>query len=469
LDFLYHPFCASKILFYRVIITIQPKKTKDVKRLLSEFFDKDSLNRFARQTGFIRRKTARLLGHHFLNMLVFMQFTDQEQSLLSFAHDANNTFGVKLTKQAIQKRFNRYGVEFMQKCLVYLLGKQIRVSSDTVGLFKAFNRVRIKDSTKYNLPDSYQGHYQGSGGVANPSGAMISIQYEYDLLTGQSLDLRLTQGNENDQGDASHYTHDIQKGDLFIRDLGYSTLKFFQLLIKKGAFFLSRLSPQLKIYHKDQPDREVDLKDCRDKLKRLNLQQLAMDVRLGSKDKVPVRLIVSLVDQETYQKRIRGSRKGGRNNIKEAFKTRCSLNLFVTNTANEILPAQKIQPTYSLRWQIELIFKVWKSQAKINKIKEVNIHRFECQLLGRLIYLTLHWKLFKWLEQRHRSEKNENILSLWKYYKLADQLIAQLRKASITKSKTNSLLSILIETPFKQLKLEPKNKKPNNYKVFMTS
>ena len=165
---------------------------------------------------------------------------------------------------------------------------------------------------------------------------------------------------------------------------------------------------------------------------------------------------------------MRGSKKGRRGNTSKEFRTRCSLNLFVTNTIGEGLPAQEIQPAYGLRWQIELIFKVWKSQAKIDKVKEVNIHRFECQLLGKLIYLTLHWKLFKWLDHRHRNENNENTLSFWKYYKLADQLIAQFRKASITKSKTNSLLKTLMETPFKKLKLEQKKKKPNNYQAFMT-
>ena len=184
----------------------------------------------------------------------------------------------------------------MKKCLIYLLGKQIKVNTDTVGFFKAFNRVRIKDSTKYNLPSSYKEHYQGPGGVANVSGAMISIQYEYDLLTGHPLDLRLTRGNDNDQKDTRDYTHDIQKGDLFIRDLGYCTLNFFQLLIEKGAFFLNRLTPQTKNYHKDQPDKEVDLKAYKNKLKRLNIQQLELDVLLGSKKKVAARLIVSLVD-----------------------------------------------------------------------------------------------------------------------------------------------------------------------------
>ena len=398
-----------------------------------------------------------------------MHFTDQEQSLLSFAHDANNTFGIKLTKQAIQKRFNQYAVGFMKKCLVYLLGKQVNVDTGTLARFNTFNRVRIKDSTKYNLPSSYKGHYQGSGGVANVSGAMISIQYEYDLLTGQALDLRLTQGNKNDQGDARDCTHDIQENDLFIRDLGYCTLNFFKLLIEKGAFFLNRLSPQIKVYCQDQPDKEVDLKACKNKLKRLNLQELELDVLLGSEDKIPARLIVSLVDQDTYRKRIKGKKKSGRKNISEAFRTRCSLSLFVTNTDSGALPAQKIQSAYSLRWQIELIFKVWKSQVKIHKIKEVNIHRFECQLLGKLIYLTLHWKLFTWLDHQHRKKNKAHILSFWKYYKLAHQLTAQLRKASMTKNKTGELIKILIETPFKQLKLEPKKKKPNNYQEFMTS
>jgi IS4 transposase len=61
----------------------------------------------------------------------------------------------------------------------------------------------------------------------------------------------------------------------------------------------------------------------------------------------------------------------------------------------EILPIEKIRRTYYLRWQIELVFKTWKSFFEINKVKKVKKERLECQLLAKLIWVLLNWQLFR--------------------------------------------------------------------------
>ena len=77
------------------------------------------------------------------------------------------------------------------------------------GRLSFFNRVRIKDSTRFTLPAAYAQSYAGMGGAVLNNESMISIQYEYDLLSGSTLDLRLTTGTRNDQRDAKENTHDI--------------------------------------------------------------------------------------------------------------------------------------------------------------------------------------------------------------------------------------------------------------------
>ncbi|MPQ44886.1 ATP-binding cassette domain-containing protein [Clostridium tarantellae] len=54
------------------------------------------------------------------------------------------------------------------------------------------------------------------------------------------------------------------------------------------------------------------------------------------------------------------------------------LNAYITNVKDSILKTEEIHLFYSLRWQIELMFKIWKSLFKINKIKKVKIERFKC-------------------------------------------------------------------------------------------
>lgn len=63
--------------------------------------------------------------------------------------------------------------------------------------------------------------------------------------------------------------------------------------------------------------------------------------------------------------------------------------MYITNVHEKILTTKEIHDVYSLRWQIEIMFKIWKSIFNIDTVKLVKIERFKCFLYGRLISLLL--------------------------------------------------------------------------------
>ena len=76
----------------------------------------------------------------------------------------------------------------------------------------------------------------------------------------------------------------------------------------------------------------------------------------------------------------------------------CGYNMFVTNAPKEQLPLEAVRYAYRLRWQIELVFKTWKSTFNIDKVKQMSIFRFECHLYATLISILLSLNIEKEIE-----------------------------------------------------------------------
>jgi hypothetical protein len=347
-----------------------------------------------------------------------------------------------------------------------LLESQIK--STTKERLSFFNRVRIKDSTRFTLPAAYAQTYNGLGGVVGNSESMISIQYEYDLLSSSTLDLRLTTGTRNDQLDAKENTHDIAENDLFIRDLGYSTLGYLKQIIVGKAYFLNRLGSQITVYNIEKNNEEIDFVKCQKKLKTHNLPYLQYNVIIGKDAQVPCRLIIYPVDQNTYERRVRKTTKQAKScghKVSDAFKSKARLTFYITNVSEDKLPASAIKKTYGLRWQIELFFKIWKSQANIDNVKEMKQHRFECQLIAKLLWLIIHWKIFQYIVVRVSSKQRDKSCSMWKYYKHAYRINTVVRDIIAKPYKLVVLLYDLANIAINQFNLEEKKGKTSHYKT----
>lgn len=390
---------------------------------------------------------------------MFIHQQGKDLSLLDICGDLHTQHGLQMRKQSIQERFNERTVAFMKAMLCKLLESQLNLSGNEETL-SFYNRVRIKDSTRFTLPAAYAQSYTGMGGALHNNESMISIQYEYDLLSGSTLDLRLTTGTRNDQRDARENTHDIAENDLFIRDLGYSTTNYLKQIADGKAYFLNRLGSQLKVYDLERNKEEIDFSKCRKKIKKHNLPYLHYNVALGKEAMIPGRLIIYPVDQATYERRVRKTTKqanGYRYQVSDDFKCKAQLDLYITNVPEDKLPSPIIKKTYSLRWQIELFFRIWKSQARIDMVKGIKIYRFECQLIAKLLWLIIQWKIFQFVVRTVNDNHPGESCSIWKYFKHAYRTNSMIRAILTRPQKLIRMLQDIISTATTQFKLEEKN------------
>jgi len=91
--------------------------------------------------------------------------------------------------------------------------------------------------------------------------------------------------------------------------------------------------------------------------------------------------------------------------------------LYVTNIPSEKLPTESVGTLYSVRWQIELVFKAAKSFIGLSLICGKRSPRVLCQIYGRLIVLVLTLFLFGRFRQRMWQKKRRelSLLESWRH------------------------------------------------------
>ncbi|OFD06917.1 transposase for insertion sequence element IS231B [Bacillus wiedmannii] len=116
------------------------------------------------------------------------------------------------------------------------------------------------------------------------------------------------------------------------------------------------------------------------------------EIYIGMYQKLPARLILYKLTETQMKRRQKDlASKEHKKQItyKERSKRLSAINFYITNIPLEYLPKEQVYDFYSLRWQIELIFKTWKSFFRIHHCNSVKLERLECHLYGQLISILL--------------------------------------------------------------------------------
>lgn len=281
-------------------------------------------------------------------------------------------------------------VAFMKTCYGKVLKEVVKADfaklSDLSNLSN-FKRVLIEDSTKAELHENLSPHFKGTGGVA--SKAAVKIDYIFDYLTEEVVDIKFCSGNKPDQSLAGLIVSILEKDDLVIRDLGYYALERIKEIQEKLAYYISRLKADVVVYDSKEAIEPLDLAKFLDK--HIGQGIVDTDIFLG-KEKHPSRLVACLMSEEAVNKRRRNANRTSQRHGTQMSKKKAGLLkycIFITNVPKAMLLSTSIMSTYRARWRIELIFKQWKSCLKLQIFKGYNQERLFCFLYGRLIMVLL--------------------------------------------------------------------------------
>ncbi len=310
----------------------------------------------------------------------------------------------EVSTQAIHERLNDKAVAFLQEIFTRLLNSVALSDSKIPSIWdKHFDRIRIVDSTAFQVPKIYKDEYKGSGGSSQPAG--VKIQLEYELKTGRFMHIDVGPGKGNDNTFGSKIADTFRPKDLSLRDLGYFSLRDFKDLDDKKASYVSRLKPNVAVYienedvqyykngqmKKSTMYKRIDLSDIANDMAGGEILELK-EVFIGRLEKRKERLVLyKLTNEQLKERKLKVEKTAKKKGIKKSENTMklLGVTIYITNTDGSVIPNNKIYEIYSLRWQVEIIFKIWKSIFAISNVKPVKIERFKCQLYGKLILLIL--------------------------------------------------------------------------------
>jgi hypothetical protein len=400
----------------------------------------------------------------FFDLLLFCASSSNGVSLEQASTQLYTDYGLSITKQSINGRFNEGAVNFVKEVLKEVLEKELsHVFCDS--FLPQFNYVRIKDSTRFNVCDRLSDHFKGSGGGNGVRKASVCIQYEYDIKSGKILDLEITQGTINDATNARLTQANINNRDLVIRDLGYYNLEILESFRRNGASFISRLNTTSAIFDVET-GKEISFKKLYEELLAMKTCSLEKEVLVSKGHKVKLRLIADIIPEKEYQKRIRNINKRNKEEgytTSEDYKARARFNLFITNIADDLLSKDEILLLYKLRWQVELMFKSWKSICSIDKIQPMKYERFSCVLFAKLILIVLKLQLF-WNFQHYYFYKERKMLSPYKCFKTLHSSFQTLITIIKGKRKESEGSIIKIKTLFSKNHWKEKKKNKMGFK-----
>lgn len=357
--------------------------SKKVAKKLNSFYR--SIPGLAKTVGFTKRKSV-IIAIHFIISIVKAQLEYGNPTLQNYASVYELETDISVNRQAISKRIMNTKITDLIKLLITQLILDV-TSSVIPDIFKKFNSVYAVDSTVIELPKCLAKYYPGYGG--NASISSMKIQLMYNVLNGSYKHFELTGARTNDQSYGLKYIKHLKKNDLLLFDLGYACVELLHKIIEKGSYFVCRFADyNWKVFYPNDPMTKINLQQILKKNRNCNIE---MNV-LISERKVPVRLVCFPLQPQEYKKRqqsyIENCTKKGREVNSQRLEF-LKWSIMITNADEQLIPTKRLYNIYLVRWQIELIFKFWKSKVKIDDLKIETKERLEFEIYAKLLTVLL--------------------------------------------------------------------------------
>lgn len=376
-----------------------PDSTKTYHANSKKFFEKTAQEK-AKETKFVQRNSP-INGPVFLLSLVLVVLQHGVIVLEQLAKTANAIYPqLGLKGQAFKERYNDFAVQFLKAMFVEALKTTAPKADQLIPLLSNFTAVNLLDSSFIKLPEKLGTELPGYGGAASKAAAKIYLVL--DWLTGAYDTIHIEAGRKADQNMGEHFLPGSKPGALWLFDLGFFKAALLAAIANFGSFFLCRLAASQQVFWVRNDEEELVPFNL-DLLLRYAARDLfEIEVVFGANQEVTARLIIAPVPPKVVAERRRkakeSARKQGRT-LSQTTLNRLAWTLLLANASPEQLPTSTVLEVYCVRWQIELVFKLFKSDAKLETTSATEPNRVKCEFYAKLIAVLLFNRISGWVEE----------------------------------------------------------------------
>jgi hypothetical protein len=347
----------------------------------------DVAHKVERESGFVQR-ASKMGGAEFVQTLSFGWMSNPQATLEELAQTAA-AVGVKISPQGLDQRFTEAGARFLKQVLEEAVTELLQGPTPATPILKRFTAVYILDSTVVNLPEELVQAWSGCGSHTPKGQAAVKIEVRLDLSSGQMTGPFLEDGRINDAVSLIQRAA-LSAGALRMADVGYWSLDEMERIANTGGYWLSRLKSNIHITPEGGASQDILAF-----LQNLKCTSLEGQVLVGETQKTPARLLVIRVPQEVAAQRrrkLRAYAKRMQRPISPRAMALADWTVLVTNAPESLLSLKEAFILMRSRWQIELLFMLWKSHGQIDEWRSAKSWRILCEVYAKLLAMLMqHW------------------------------------------------------------------------------
>jgi hypothetical protein len=401
-------------------------------------------DRLGRASGFIRRQR-KFSGASFVQSLVFGWQANPRASLEELCQSAQ-VCGVEISPQGLQERLNSpQATQFLQQMLDQSLTYLVSGAQATLPGLAQFRGIYLQDSTTVALPPEFVRAWRASGNQTGRK-AGLKVQTVFNYQNGH-LQMQLAAASVHD---CRLQRVELPAGSLRLADVGYFKVQVFETLNQRSVWWLTRLPARVGIWVGE------GVLHVAAWLARHDEAQLDRPVEL-TKQRLPCRLIAVRVPQTVAAQRrhqlCEATRRRSSRLPRAETLTLCDWTVMVTNLTPEQVSVEEALCLLRLRWQIELLFKLWKQTLALTSWRTRHPQQILTEVFAKLLLAVVqHWLLLLgcWGEADRSLFKAALVLR-----KHAFQLAAVLPTRSLLLSTLQTLLRTLARCLIRKRKAHP--------------